>query len=135
MSRAAVVVASVASVVLLGTIETGTAGAAPAVLRTEPVGGEGVIVHVRVVDNVFKPKKLTVLPGTTVRWTNRGRTEHNVLPNKGSRFGSDDMAPGSTYEHEFAKPGRYAYYCSFHGAPGVGQHATIAVVRQRPKEA
>jgi plastocyanin len=95
----------------------------------------GATVDVKVADNVFRPKKLTILPGTTVRWTNTGRNEHDVLPNKGKRFGIDELEPDAQYSFTFEKPGRYAYYCSFHGAPGVGQHATVRVVEDRPRGA
>jgi plastocyanin len=100
-----------------------------------PKGGDGATVGIKVADNSFRPKKLEVVAGTTVRWTNRGRNEHDVVPNKGVTFGIDELAPGQTYSFQFIEPGRYAYYCSFHGAPGAGQHATIKVVKRRERGA
>jgi len=93
----------------------------------------GQVVDVRIGDNFFRPKKLRVSPGTTVQWRNAGRNEHNVLPNKGDRFGVDDIPRGGTYSYRFDEPGRYGYYCSFHGAPRTGQFGTV-VVKSRSAE-
>ena len=84
-------------------------------------------VTVDVRDNVFAPKRVEIVPGTTVRWVNHGRSRHNVVPNRGSDFGSNIPADGR-YEFTFSEPGTYAYYCSLHGAPGVGQRGTVVVV-------
>jgi len=87
------------------------------------------VLKVKVGDNFFKPKKATITAGTTVRWTNVGRVLHNVLPNKGSLYGTDSLPVDDVYEFTFTKPGTYKYYCSFHGAPGVGQWGQITVKR------
>ena len=92
------------------------------------------VVDVRIDDNFYRPKKITVPVGTTVRWTNEGRNEHNVLADKGSRFGIDGIDRGATYEHRFDKPGRYGYYCSLHGAPRTGQFGTVVVKRSERRE-
>jgi plastocyanin len=98
---------------------------------TRPAG-HGASVEVGIRDNVFRPARLTVPVGTTVRWSNQGRNIHDVVPNKAnSHFGVDELEPGEAYRHRFARPGRFAYYCSFHGAPGVGQHGVITVVKAR----
>lgn len=78
-------------------------------------------------DNFFKPKTLKITVGTTVRWKNKGRSLHNVVPNKGKAFGTDRLSPGASYKHTFAEPGTFKYYCSFHGAPNSGQHGKIIV--------
>jgi plastocyanin len=89
------------------------------------------VVDVRIGDNYFRRKKIRVRPGTTVRWRNAGRNEHNVLPNRtfrgADRFGVDDIPRGETYSYRFDEPGRYGYYCSFHGAPRTGQFGTVVV--------
>jgi plastocyanin len=94
-----------------------------------PRGGDGATVDVKIGDNYFRPKKLAIVAGTTVVWTNRGRNEHDVIPNRGTAFGIDELAPDQTYSFRFDVPGKYSYYCSFHGAPGAGQHATLKVVK------
>ena len=127
-----------ATLVASGAVLATLSWSAPAAASTpgagrRPVGGESETVEVKVRDNSFRPRKLAILPGTTVRWSNAGRNEHDVVPNKGSRFGVDELTPDQSYSYRFDKPGRYAYYCSFHGAPGAGQHASITVVE--PEEA
>jgi plastocyanin len=96
----------------------------PAAARV-PSAPEVVTVHVR--DNVFRPARLSVTPGTTVRWVNEGRNRHNVTPDSGHLFGSRDLDPGQSYAFRFEDEGRYPYYCTLHGAPGRGQHATLSV--------
>ncbi|HEY1737786.1 MAG TPA: plastocyanin/azurin family copper-binding protein [Acidimicrobiia bacterium] len=94
--------------------------------------GEYPEVDVAVADNSFTPKVLRIDPGTTVQWTNHGRSTHDVLkaiPNQnfGTQFGTDTLSPGADYEFRFDKPGVYRYYCSFHGSPTGGMVGLIAV--------
>jgi len=87
----------------------------------------GTTVTVTVQDNVFKPKSIEIDPGTTVKWVNKGRNLHNVLPNKGHLFGTDSLASGKSYSFTFKDPGDYPYYCSFHGAPNSGMAGSVTV--------
>jgi plastocyanin len=87
----------------------------------------GTTVKIDTGDNFFKPKTVTIEVGTTVKWTNTGRSVHSVTPNKGHKFGEDTLRPDADYSFTFNEPGTYPYYCTFHGAPGVGQHGTIKV--------
>jgi len=50
-----------------------------------------------------------------------------VTPDKGKKFGTKELSRGKSYSYTFKQPGTYAYYCSFHGSPGKGQHGTIVV--------
>ena len=96
--------------------------------HAERFASDDATVEVRVGDNFYKPKRVTILVGTTVEWRNEGRNEHNVVPDRGSRFGVDELERDATYSYRFDKPGRYRYYCSLHGAPGTGQFGTVKVV-------
>ncbi len=69
--------------------------------------------RVRIVDNAFRPKTITVARGTRVRWVNRGTAVHSVKPAKG-RWGSDLLQPGDRYGHVFRRAGTFAYYCTVH---------------------
>src|SRR5438132_427387 len=69
------------------------------------------VVDVDIVDFAFQPAEITVSPGTTVRWTNRGSAVHSVA---GSGFNSGDLQPGASFSHVFAALGRYAYHCALH---------------------
>ena len=84
-------------------------------------------VTVEVGDNFFAPRTITVAAGTTVRWVNHGRNLHSLTPNRGHEFGKEWLRARRQYEFTFREPGRYAYYCSLHGAPGSGQHGTVVV--------
>lgn len=99
-------------------------------LGGDPAPGAPPDARVRIGDNFYRPKRITVPVGTTVVWRNTGRNEHNVLPDRGKRFGIDDIPRGETYAYRFDKPGKYGYYCSFHGAPRTGQFGTVRVVRE-----
>jgi plastocyanin len=77
------------------------------------------VVEVSAIDKVgFKPKSITVAPGTTVRWVNQGKERHTVTSRDGL-FDSGPMAPGSTYSYEFTKPGTYEYFCRPHEKAGM----------------
>jgi plastocyanin len=102
------------------TLGAGSIGIAPA-------GAQSNSGAVTVGDNYFRPQDIEVTAGTKVTWTNKGKIIHSVTPNKGKRFGTKALARGKSYSYTFKKPGKYAYYCTFHGSPGGGQHGTIVV--------
>jgi plastocyanin len=86
-------------------------------------------------DNRFVPENIRINEGQTVRWTNQGRSPHDIVPTGsaatyGSDFGvkADDFAPqGGTYEYTFEKPGSYLYYCSLHGTADQGMVGAVIV--------
>lgn len=101
---------------------TGTAPPpTPAPVTTEagsaPLPGSGTVVEVDSLDNVFQADSITIRAGTTVRFVNRGRNDHNVLPETGTAWGvqTADFLPGDEYSVAFDEPGTYPYYCSIHG--------------------
>jgi plastocyanin len=70
-------------------------------------------VNVALFDNHFKPKKITVPVGTTVRWTNSGPHRHTVTSDAGL-WSSYQLAPGEDYGHNFTESGTYPYHCALH---------------------
>lgn len=89
----------------------------------------GVDVTAR--DNTFVSDYITVKAGTTVTWTNRGRTEHNVLPVTDGAFEPieiSDLEPGMSASITFDEPGDYPYYCSLHGTKTKGMVGAVRVV-------
>ncbi|MFM8563143.1 MAG: plastocyanin/azurin family copper-binding protein [Acidimicrobiia bacterium] len=112
-------------------------------VATVPPNGESVTVQV--LDNSFRPIDFEIAAGTEVVFDNRGRNEHNVLPEtvksdadlvqllardtSPSAWGvaSTDFAPGENFSHVFTAPGVYPFYCSIHGVPGVGMYGVIRV--------
>jgi plastocyanin len=86
----------------------------------------------------FTPKTLTIDPGDTVTFVNRGGT-HNAVADDGSfrcaRGCDGDGMNGNgnssnanwTASVTFPKPGTIGYFCETHGAPGEGMFASIVV--------
>jgi plastocyanin len=90
---------------------------------------DGSDVAVIAIDNLFRAPDIQVRPGTKVTWTNKGRNDHDVLPVRGSAWGTDKagFAPGDTYATTFDRPGVYHYYCSIHGTTTTGMVGTVVV--------
>lgn len=119
------------------------AAAVTTTIATVPPNGE--TMNVVVLDNSFRPIEIEVTAGTEVVFENRGRNEHNILPDSikndaalvtlletdssPAAWGviSVDFAPESTYSHVFSVPGTYTFYCSIHGAPGAGMYGSVVV--------
>ena len=86
----------------------------------------------------FIPQTVTINPGDTVTFINRGGT-HNAVADDGSfrcALGCDgDGHNGNghassanwTASVTFDKPGTVGYFCEIHGAPGMGMYGTIIV--------
>jgi plastocyanin len=88
-------------------------------------------VSVQSRDNAFLADYIIVKAGTTVTWTNRGRTEHNVLPAVDGAFAPievQDLEPGMSASITFDEPGDYPYYCSLHGTRTKGMVGAVRVV-------
>jgi plastocyanin len=84
---------------------------------------------VTALDNTFDDEAIRVRAGTTVRWTNRGRQDHDIAPAEGDDWGVgvDDFVPGDVYEHTFDRPGTYNYYCTIHGTAARGMVGVVVV--------
>ena len=65
-------------------------------------------------DEFFLPMNVTIRPGTTVTWVNRGQDAHTASARDGS-FASPTLNFGESYSYTFTNPGRYPYFCLFHG--------------------
>ena len=112
-------------------------------IKTVPANGE--VITIQALDNSFRPVDFEIAAGTEVIFDNRGRNDHNILPDtikddagliallasdkSPTAWGvaSPDFVPGDTYAHLFNAPGVYNYYCSIHGAPGAGMYGTLTV--------
>jgi plastocyanin len=86
-----------------------------AVLACSSVVALAASTHqVKVGDNFFNVKRLTVGSGVRVTWKWTGVLNHNVTVRSGpSRFHSRTQARGS-YSHVFTQPGTYSLYCTIH---------------------
>jgi len=80
-------------------------------------------VRVRLVDNAFRPRSLTVVQGTRVRWINRGDAVHTSTSNS-DIWDSGLLDPGEAYSRVFRREGTFKYHCTVH--PAV-MRATVTV--------
>jgi plastocyanin len=74
---------------------------------------EAVTLYVRVHDDGFQPRSVSVPVGGTVVWKNHGKERHSVVSDTGL-WDSGDMAPGVQFSFTFDRPGTYRYHCGLH---------------------
>ena len=101
----------------------GAATIAPTVNTT------GVTVNVIALDNTFRAQDTKARVGDTVTFTNKGKNDHDVLPQEGGLWGVHiaGFHPGDTYSYVFAAPGVYPFFCSIHGTNLKGMVGTVTV--------
>jgi plastocyanin len=87
-----------------------TAVAVPAV-ADEPLGVTRE--RVRIVDNRFRPRNITIERGTRVRWVNRGSNPHTSTSNRGL-WDSGTLSPGERFTRRFGRRGTFRYHCEIH---------------------
>ena len=69
----------------------------------------------------FRPRTVSVEPGTTVEWVNEGDASHTVSAANFSTdasswsFSSDTIERGGSATHTFEEAGIYQYFCTIHG--------------------
>jgi len=86
----------------------------------EPSASASATKTVKVADNFFSPKKLSVAKGTTIKWkwSNRNADSHDVYLNKKpkgvKRFQSPPAATFFSYKRKLEKAGTYKILCTFH---------------------
>jgi plastocyanin len=110
----------------------GSTGSMPTPSSPSPASG---VTTVRVQDNSFEPRSITVDPGGTVEWVLLGQaTDHTVTAeNEAFDSGFTLLRPGATFRHTFtaADEGKtFNIYCRTHraccmmqGSVRVGQSA------------
>jgi plastocyanin len=81
---------------------------------------------VTITNNKFEPKTITVKAGSEVTWENQ-EGSHTVSADDGS-WNSGALTAGKTYSYKFDKPGKYPYYCGFHGSKGGHEMAGVVIV-------
>ena len=87
-----------------------------------PAPAPGLVRALAMGDDYFSPTTAAVEPGTTVTWTNSGRSDHTVT-STGGAFNSGTVRPGQSYSTTLNTPGTYRYVCAFHS----GMAGTITV--------
>ena len=73
------------------------------------------VVEVKMLKFKFEPEKITIKPGTTVRWVNvEKRQYHSVWFEKLGLPESEYLFPADTYEQNFDEKGIFPYRCGPH---------------------
>jgi plastocyanin len=95
----------------------------------DPAPAQPTVFQVTIQNFAFQPNELVVPAGAEVQWTDlRGR--HSVHADDAS-FKSQALTANGTYKHRFDQPGRYPYFCEFHGSAGGHDMAGAIVVKSR----
>jgi plastocyanin len=89
--------------------------------------GFALAANVDVVDDAFQPASTTVAAGESVTFTNSGESPHTATADDGS-FDTGTIDPGQSATVTFDTPGRYPYFCRFHGDPGGSGMAGVITV-------
>ena len=76
-----------------------------------PAAPVAAIVHIK--NFKFVPALLTVTAGTSVTFVNDDEEPHTATALDKS-FDSDALDTNEKWQHTFAKPGSYAYFCEMH---------------------
>jgi len=99
-------------------------GSATATPTTVPQGGT---LDVSIQNFGFQPTNVTILVGTTVRWTNLDNTTHTSTSSTGL-WNSGNLRYNAQFSYLFDAPGTYTYGCLIHP----GMQGTITVVTSLP---
>lgn len=101
-----------------------------------PSASAAATKNVKVADNFYEPKRLTVPKGTTIKWkwSRLNAESHDVYlyerPKGAPRFNSAPAATHFTYQRKLDKPGVYKVLCTFHE----GMNMRITVSKPKPKK-
>jgi len=91
----------------------------PAVAGARPSGPAPValraVERVRMIDNAYRPRSISVARGTRIRWINRGSLVHSATSTTG-RWDSGLLDPGERFSRVFRRAGTFPYACTIHPA-------------------
>lgn len=81
------------------------------------------VTRVRIVDDRFRPRSITVARGTRVRWINRGNHTHTTTSDDGV-WDSGLLSAGNSFSRRFRTRGTFEYLCTVH--PSMTATITVA---------
>ena len=88
--------------------------AATALAFADPPARSAATAGISIKDDFFSPSSKSVVKGTTVKWTWRGRDDHDVTVTSGPvRFHSSTKSKG-TYSKTLSRTGTYKIVCTIH---------------------
>lgn len=111
-------VGSLLAIAVVAVVLVARGGSGEGVSRNKPqtpVVTSSREVTVKVIDNDYEPRDLTVSPGARVTWLFEGRLPHTVTADDGS-FNSGIMNRGEQFTVTLNDPGTFSYYCTLHHA-------------------
>jgi plastocyanin len=85
---------------------------------------------VAITNYAFSPDPLTVLPGTSVCWTNNDVVTHNVTSVATGVFASGSIGPDQSYRETFPAEGSFPYVCTIH--PGMAAQLNVSSTAPPP---
>jgi plastocyanin len=113
----ALAIATALLVAACGGDEPGAAAPTPTVLPTS--------LTVEVLDNEYRPARITIATGGTVTWNYAGPIGLHTMTEPNALFDSHPECPaepaacmkakGETFSHTFAGAGTFTYICKVHG--------------------
>lgn len=99
--------------------------------RGESIEGNDVVVEMY--DNRYQYTEIRVPVGGSVTWVGAGRNPHNAVEADAKWatedvFGSLEQREGDEAKLRYEDPGRYVFFCTFHGnAEGDGMAGLLVV--------
>jgi plastocyanin len=76
---------------------------------------------VKLKDDYFSPKKVTIKKGSSIKWLWRGFNEHDV--HVGGK--NSGLKITGSYSHRFLHRGKFRVYCLIHEDEGMVMHVTV----------
>lgn len=96
------------------------------VLLAAALGGQSALAPaagtktIRVKENAFSPKRVTIAKNTLVTWRwASGAGGHDITSRGKKRFRSAAVKAGGTHRYRFRKAGTYRYVCTLHEDDGM----------------
>jgi amicyanin len=87
--------------------------ATPCLAQDANNAGAAPVANVTMDHNTFTPAEITVVPGTTVTWTNSEAMPHTVV-DQNKAFRSKTLVKDASFSFTFTTAGDYDYLCSIH---------------------
>jgi plastocyanin len=75
----------------------------------------GATVNVSIFSQSFSPSTLTINHDDSITWTNKDKSNHQVVANDGS-FASPILAPGKSFTFTFKRGGTFGYHDAYRTA-------------------
>jgi plastocyanin len=100
--------------VLLATVAIGLAGCGGGGDSTAATSAAAGTRTVTIADYLYKPAKLTVPAGASLKFVNRDSTPHTATSKQAGAFDTDAIATDKSAGVVLDEPGTYVYYCRFH---------------------